>query len=213
MGESPSSPTSLMARIAQIMQPSQNELYFTRIAILVEGIEDIAFISTHLQLSNRWSQFREFGCHFVVGDGKTSLSRALAICKELDIPAFVVFDSDAHQKKANDIKNNKRDAFYYIKDSDEIHRGGEGRIMLLTGKPDFVAKLYHSGINTISEQQYNFLTKLDRTLFVVPEELLSDGKGKIAGFTMKYVGKDYFPLSSIFSKNFCTRNNIHIEPG
>ena len=51
MGESPSSPTSLMARIAQIMQPSQNELYFTRIAILVEGIEDIAFISTHLQLS------------------------------------------------------------------------------------------------------------------------------------------------------------------
>jgi putative ATP-dependent endonuclease of OLD family len=109
MGDSPSSPTSLMARIAQIMQPSQNELYFTRIAILVEGIEDIAFISTHLQLSDRWSQFREFGCHFVIGDGKTSLSRALAICKELDIPAFVVFDSDTHQKKANDIKNNKRD--------------------------------------------------------------------------------------------------------
>jgi len=109
MDESPSSPTSLMARIAQIMQPSQNELYFTRIAILVEGIEDIAFISTHLQLSDRWSQFREFGCHFVIGDGKTSLSRALAICKELDIPTFVVFDSDAHQKKANDIKNNKRD--------------------------------------------------------------------------------------------------------
>jgi predicted ATP-dependent endonuclease of OLD family len=109
MGESPSSSTSLMARIAQIMQPSQNELYFTRIAILVEGIEDIAFISTHLQLSGKWPQFREFGCHFVVGDGKTSLSRALAICKELHIPAFVVFDSDAHQKKENDIKNNKRD--------------------------------------------------------------------------------------------------------
>lgn len=109
MGESPSSPTSLMARIAQIMQPSQNELYFTRIAILVEGIEDIAFISTHLQLSSKWPQFREFGCHFVVGDGKTSLSRALAICKELHIPAFVVFDSDANQKKENDIKNNTRD--------------------------------------------------------------------------------------------------------
>jgi len=109
MGESPSSPTSLMARIAQIMQPSQNELYFTRIAILVEGIEDIAFISTHLQLSDRWSQFREFGCHFVVGDGKTSLSRSLAISKELHIPSFVVFDSDAHQKKENDIKNNRRD--------------------------------------------------------------------------------------------------------
>jgi len=109
MGESPSSPTSLMARIAQIMQPSQNELYFTRIAILVEGIEDIAFISTHLQLSDKWSRFREFGCHFVIGDGKTSLSRALAICKELDIPAFIIFDSDAHQKKENEIKNNKRD--------------------------------------------------------------------------------------------------------
>jgi len=109
MGESPSSPTSLMARIAQIMQPSQNELYFTRIAILVEGIEDVAFISTHLQLSDKWPQFREFGCHFVIGDGKTSLSRALAICKELHIPAFIVFDSDANQNKENEIKNNKRD--------------------------------------------------------------------------------------------------------
>ena len=78
-------------------------------ASLLEGIEDIAFISTHLQLSDRWSQFREFGCHFVIGDGKTSLSRALAICKELHIPAFVVFDSDANQKKESDIKNNTRD--------------------------------------------------------------------------------------------------------
>ncbi len=45
----------------------------------------------------------------MVGDGKTSLSRALAICKELHIPAFVVFNSDVHQKKENDIKNSKRD--------------------------------------------------------------------------------------------------------
>ena len=109
LGEKCITPTSLMARIEQIMQPSQKELFFTRIAVLVEGIEDIAFISTHLQISDAWSKFREYGCHFIVGDGKTSLSRPLAIAKELNIPTFVVFDSDAHETKEEVRKCDQKD--------------------------------------------------------------------------------------------------------
>jgi len=82
------------------MQPSQNELYFAGVAILVEGLEDVAFISTHLHLIQRWNEFRRHGCHFVLAAGKGPLSRPLAIALGLKIPVFVVFDSDAAANRA-----------------------------------------------------------------------------------------------------------------
>ena len=98
-GDPPSAPTALMAQIEQVMHPSQKELYFTRVAVLVEGPEDVAYISTYLHLTQQWGAFRKHGCHFIGGDGKTSMSRPLAIARKLSIPAFVVFDSDAHETK------------------------------------------------------------------------------------------------------------------
>lgn len=101
LGEEPRSPTSTMAAIEQIMQPSQNELFFASIVVLVEGHEDVAFISTHLQLTGQWNEFRRRGCHFVAAIGKPNLSRPLAIANSLGIPAFVVFDSDAEANRGN----------------------------------------------------------------------------------------------------------------
>lgn len=100
LGEKPRSPTSTMAAIEQIMQPSQNELFFASVVILVEGPEDVAFVSTHLQLTEKWSEFRRYGCHFVIATGKQNLSRPLAVANALRIPVFVVFDSDARANKA-----------------------------------------------------------------------------------------------------------------
>jgi hypothetical protein len=99
LGRKPKSPTSVMAIVNQIMHPSQRELFFTPYAVLVEGAEDVAFISSHLHLSGQKTLFRELGCHFVVSNGKESLSRFMAIAKELDISTFVVFDSDARTLK------------------------------------------------------------------------------------------------------------------
>ena len=101
LGEESRSPTSTMAAIEQIMQPSQNELFFTNIAVLVEGHEDVAYISTYLKLTKRWNEFRRHGCHFVIAVGKLNLSRPLAIANGLSIPAFVVFDSDAKAYRNN----------------------------------------------------------------------------------------------------------------
>ncbi len=95
LGQEAKSPTSAMAIVNQIMHPSQRELFFTPFAVLVEGTEDVAYISSHLHLSGQWRKFRELGCHFIVSGGKTSLIRFLAIAKELDIWVFVLFDSDA----------------------------------------------------------------------------------------------------------------------
>lgn len=109
LGGKPGSPNSLMARIAQIMQPSQNELFFTSFAVLVEGQEDMAFISTHLGLTEQLSRFRMLGCHFVSAGGKTNLSRLIAIAQELAIPHFVVFDADGDENNEKARKKNEKD--------------------------------------------------------------------------------------------------------
>ena len=98
---------------------------------------------------------------------------------------------------------------YIIKDSDEIHRGGEGKIMTIGSSDDIVAKIYHDNIQPISEEQFNFLSKIKNKIFVVPTELLKSEKGKIVGFIMEYISRDFFPISSILNKNFCRQNKIN----
>jgi len=109
LGEEPCSQSSLIARIAQIMEPSQNELFFSTVAVLVEGQEDVAFISTQLGLSTQLSQFRKLGCHFVVAGGKTNLSRLVAIALEFKIPFYVVFDADSDESDQGERVKHERD--------------------------------------------------------------------------------------------------------
>ncbi len=102
-------PTTVMAAVEQIMQPSQNELFFSTLPVLVEGPEDVAYISTYMHLSGRWSLFRQYGCHFITATGKTSLSRPLAIALELGMPVFVVIDSDMRPTAGPEDDTNRRD--------------------------------------------------------------------------------------------------------
>ena len=95
-----------------------------------------------------------------------------------------------------------------LDDKNEIHRGGEGRILTVAARKDKVAKIYHQGIPPISTDQHRYLSTLDRDLFVIPQELLFDASGQIKGFLMEYLGAHFFPISAIFNKNFCTRNSI-----
>ncbi len=99
LGSAPQHPSSLMAAVEQIMQPSQNELFFCKVPILVEGSEDVAFISAYLTHTDKWSEFRRLGCHFIVCEGKTNMSRPLAIANGLKLPAFVVFDGDCDKEE------------------------------------------------------------------------------------------------------------------
>ena len=108
LGEESRSATTTMAAVEQIMQPSQNELFFTKAAIFVEGLEDVAYISTYMQLTGRWHNFRKFGCHFIVCDGKNRLSRPLAIAKLLGIPSFAIADGDTNCQQ-NERDNHRRD--------------------------------------------------------------------------------------------------------
>ena len=109
MGEEPRPTTALMAAIEQILQPSQNELFFCGCPVIVEGTEDIAFLATHLKLSDQWSNFRRYGCHFVVAEGKNKLSRPLGIAQALGMPTFVIFDGDTDKTSESQVKENRRD--------------------------------------------------------------------------------------------------------
>jgi len=109
LGDEPEQPSAIMAQMEQILQPTQRELLFCSLPILVEGLEDIAFIGTHLRLSDRWDDFRRIGGHFVIAGGKTNLSRPVAIARELGMPFVLVFDGDGPYKDAAEQTRQRRD--------------------------------------------------------------------------------------------------------
>jgi len=95
-----------------------------------------------------------------------------------------------------------------INDKNEINRGGEGRIVLIDNENDKVAKIYHTPQSNILEQKLLYLNSLDKNVFITPEELLYK-KTEFVGYTMQLVDNSFFPISAIFSKNYCTQNVIN----
>lgn len=94
-------PAAQSAKLQQALQPHLNELFFANKVVLVEGLEDIAYLTTYLHLSGGSDEFRRHGCHFICCNGKNYMPNALAIAKELSIPIFAIFDSDG------DVNNDK----------------------------------------------------------------------------------------------------------
>lgn len=94
-GDDEQRPTvGLVAKIHQALQPGIAEMFFTRVPVLVEGLEDVAYITTELHLAGQWQEFRRLGCHLIPVNGKDRLIQPLATAKELGLPTFVVFDAD-----------------------------------------------------------------------------------------------------------------------
>lgn len=87
-------PSGSRAKIHQILQAGLNEMFFTQRLILVEGLEDVAYISAWLCLTDRMEDFRRSGCHIVAANGKGELIRPLIIAQGLGIPVFILFDAD-----------------------------------------------------------------------------------------------------------------------
>jgi len=102
LGEQPKAFNATLVKLHQALQPALNEMFFTDRLILVEGMEDRAYITAWLQLTDQWDTFRKGGCHIVAAGGKSELIRPLAIAQGLEIPVFTIFDADgdklAHEK-------------------------------------------------------------------------------------------------------------------
>lgn len=91
----------LIAKIHQALQPGIAEMFFAHIPILVEGLEDVSYITTELHLAGLWSDFRRLGCHLIPVNGKDKLIQPLAMAIELSLPVFVVFDADGDTERAD----------------------------------------------------------------------------------------------------------------
>ena len=94
-GEQPAKPEGVLAKIHQALQPSLNEMFFTRRLILVEGLEDVAYLMSYLNLLGKADEFRRLGCHIVAAHGKSELLQPLVIARQMRIPTYVIFDADA----------------------------------------------------------------------------------------------------------------------
>ena len=103
------SATGLSPRVHAVLQPSLNELFFAPVVVLVEGIEDLAYIATCMELSNLWEEYRRLGCHIVPVGGKSHLVKTVAIARGLNIPIFVVFDADADEDDSGKRTRHEKD--------------------------------------------------------------------------------------------------------
>jgi len=110
LGEELGRPThGLVAKIHQALQPGISEMFFARIPVLVEGLEDVSYITTELHLADQWSEFRRLGCHLIPANGKDKLIQPLAVAVELGLPSFVVFDADGDTSKPEHRTRHERD--------------------------------------------------------------------------------------------------------
>lgn len=97
-----------------------------------------------------------------------------------------------------------------IDEDKEIHRGGEGRIIIPEKIYDKAAKIYHDNIQPITVEKFKSLQNLKSNYFILPSDLLYDDKKHIRGFLMPLITNDYYPIASVFNSNFCNKNKITV---
>lgn len=116
LGEKPLQARGQLAKIHQALQPGLSEMFFASRIILVEGLEDVAYLTTYLHLLDLWDEFRRLGCHIIQTDGKRGMLQSLAVAKCLRIPVFVVFDSDGDKAdKSGSREKHSRDNVAILK--------------------------------------------------------------------------------------------------
>lgn len=91
----------VLVKLHQVMQPHLSEMFFTPKLILVEGLEDAAYINAWLVLTGQWQIFRARSAHIVAVNGKSELIRPIIISQKMDIPSFVIFDCDGDKLTHN----------------------------------------------------------------------------------------------------------------
>lgn len=110
----------MLAKLYPSLNPIINEMFFCNKLIITEGIEDVAYISTYLILTNNISAFRKYGCHIVPVGGKSEIIKPLAMAKLLDISVFVVFDADTDKEEIENEERRNSEVGKHKKDNKSI---------------------------------------------------------------------------------------------
>jgi putative ATP-dependent endonuclease of the OLD family len=109
VGEKHLKESGMVAKLYPSLNPVINEMFFCKVLFLVEGQEDLAYITSYLMLTGEIVEFRRAGCHIIPVDGKNRLIKPLAMAKLLKIPAKVIFDADTDKTKSDEITKHKKE--------------------------------------------------------------------------------------------------------
>jgi len=101
--------SGIMAKLHPELNPVLSEMFFCSRLVLVEGIEDVAYISAGIELTGLGDEFRKWGCHIVPAGGKSAMVKPLAIASLLGIPTFAVFDADTGETRPGPMALHKKD--------------------------------------------------------------------------------------------------------
>jgi len=108
-GEKPVKESGMVAKLYPTLRPEISEMFFSKRLVLVEGVEDVAYITSYIQLMDRYDDFRRSGYHIIPVGGKNELIKPLAIAKLLDIEVFVVCDADTDKTNDSEVGKHKKD--------------------------------------------------------------------------------------------------------
>lgn len=101
--------SGMLAKLQPTLNPTISEMFFCSRLILVEGVEDLAYLSTYISLCGRGDDFRNCGCHIIPVGKKSELAKPIAIANQLNIPVYVCCDGDTDKTKDYEIPLHKRD--------------------------------------------------------------------------------------------------------
>lgn len=110
----------MLAKLYPSLNPIINEMFFCNKLILTEGIEDVAYISTYLLLTDSMKDFRMHGGHIVPVGGKSQIIKPLAMAKLLNIPVYVVCDADTDKEDIEDEERRESQVSKHKKDNESI---------------------------------------------------------------------------------------------
>ena len=97
---------TLLPRLQAIMTPWMSEGFFADVAVLVEGEDDRAAILGIAKAMNK--DLESEGFSVIPCGGKTCIDRPATIFKQLDIPIYIIWDSDKYGRNNPKASDNHR---------------------------------------------------------------------------------------------------------
>lgn len=101
--------SGMLAKLYPNLNPVISEMFFCKVLVLVEGLEDVAHITTYMMLTEEMNNFRKCGCHIVPVGGKSEIIKPLAMANILNIPTYVVCDADTDKTTDGEVGKHKKD--------------------------------------------------------------------------------------------------------
>lgn len=109
IGSKPINKAGVVAKLFPYLSPSINEMFFCKVPVFVEGIEDIAYLKTYIELEGKSAEYRKLGCHLINADKKSNIIEPLAVASLLNLDSYLIFDFDTDALKEVHQDEHKRD--------------------------------------------------------------------------------------------------------